>query len=77
LKRIRLQVAGVQRGIGNRIVGELDDLNVETIPGGDRLDGLENLGVRAWVTPTLMVSARAALATTAKAATATAAETVR
>jgi hypothetical protein len=47
LKRIGLQVARVQRRIGHHVVGELDDLDIETILRGDRLDGFEDLGVRA------------------------------
>ena len=47
LERIRLQVAGVQRGVGDHVVGEFDDLDVEAVLCGDRLDGFEDLGMGA------------------------------
>ena len=45
LKRVCLQLAGVERRVGSDIVLELDDLDVETVFGGDRFDGLKNLRV--------------------------------
>jgi hypothetical protein len=45
LERIGLQIAGIQRRVGNHIIGEFDDLNVETVLRGDRFDGFEDLGM--------------------------------
>src|SRR6202012_264904 len=48
LKRIGLQIACIERGVRNHIVGELDDLDVEAFLGRNRLDSLQDLRVRSW-----------------------------
>jgi hypothetical protein len=46
LKRIGLELAGVERGIRHHVVRELDQLDIQPLLRGDRLHGLENLGMR-------------------------------
>lgn len=53
LERIGLQVAGVERRVGHDVVGKFDDLDVETLLGGDCLGGFQHLRVRPGGDPDL------------------------
>ncbi|MHC2703851.1 hypothetical protein ACVMHZ_007014 [Bradyrhizobium liaoningense] len=46
LKRIGLDVAGIERRVWHHVVGEFEELNIESALGGDRLHGLEDLRMR-------------------------------
>ncbi|MOA48722.1 hypothetical protein D3C78_1715070 [compost metagenome] len=43
LKRVGIEVARVEGGIGELIVVELDELDGEAVPGGNLLDDIKDL----------------------------------